>query len=391
MREPPKTLPDENNAESQTPGAHESSPGSTPVRPRSANVPNLDPPKPFLKPQEAQLLLEQLRESCVAGGDLARPLEAMIEDLNRSGYKQDSASILRRALESPTVRPEVGALWMRRVLNRRSWDRHYPEEMDELCRRGEVGRRAVIEFLETASTVRKPELVRRALRKHGNWLREHPIGWGAVVRALATVHCYRALSRWMSDWRERPELDLSLVHCLVAGLRGSGRVAESKEVIRVALAKHATDPRLQPLKLWHAMDEALAGNTDSAASLFKEFVSPEWDKDSFNRYYLVRGMIRVQKANKESRAEASGSAWTRIEDHFRRPPIYQRDLLVRREYRQCMCRIARDAGYWPGRIRATWRSADSWPFLIPLLLVPGLQLLLPLYLFRLCTHRQGKS
>lgn len=361
------------------------------MRPHSPRPAEPNSPKPFLKPQEAQALLELLRESCVASGDLARPLEDILEDLYRSGYKQESASVLRRALESASVRPEVGALWMRRVLNRRSWDRRYPVEMDELCRRGEVGHRAVIEFLESATAVRKPELVRRALRKHGNWLREHPLGWGTVARTLATLHCYRALSRWMADWRNKPELDLSLLHCLVAGLRGSGRIAESREVIRLAMAKHAADPKLQPLKLWYAMDEALAGNTEAAASLFRELVSPEWDKDSFNRYYLVRGIIRVQKANAESRAEAFTSAWARVEDHFRRPPIHQRDLLVRREYRQCMCRIARDSGYWPGCIRAAWRSADSWPFLILLLLVPGLQLLLPCYLFRLCTHRLGKS
>lgn len=390
MQEPEKTPPEALKPESQTPATGRRSFASTSLHLRTQSELEADHAKPFLKPQEAQQLLEQVRESCVTASSPARPLEEMLEELSRSGYKQETASILRHALESPEVRPEVGALWMRRILNRRSWDRRYPEGMDELCERGEVGRRAVIEFVEVASAARKPELVRRALRKHGHWLRQHPVGWGAVAQSLARLRCYGRLRRWMADWREKPELDLPLLHCLVAGLRGSGRNTQAKEVIELALARHGTERAVQPLKLWSAMDEALAGHTEAAFALFKDLASADWDQDTFNRYYLVRGMIRVQKAKGGSRAEAFASACERVKDHFRRPPIHKRDVLVRREYRQCMCRMARDAGYLPGYVRAAWRSAESWALIVPLLLVPGLQLFLPLYLVRLCTNRRGK-
>jgi hypothetical protein len=52
--------------------------------------------------------------------------------------------------------------------------------------------------------------------------------------------------------------------------------------------------------------------------------------------------------------------------------------------------MGRDAGHTGGGMMACWQSADSRALTIPLLLVPGLQLFLPLYLLRLCTNRRGK-
>jgi hypothetical protein len=388
MQEPQSTASKTGRSESQAPASGGSERTLSESRPRLPLGLDPDIVKQLLKPQEAQQMLEELRRSCVATGELARPIEEMTEELYRSGYKQESSAILRGSLASASVRPEVGTLWMRRVLNRRTWDRRYPEGMDELCQRGEVGYRAVIEFLEAASNAGKAGLVRRALRKHSRWLRQHPVGWGVAARALTTARCYSLARKWMSDWRQRPELDSSLLYCLVVALRGSGRKAEALEATRLAMEKCGTDPRI---RLWHAMNEALAGNTESAAAAFKELGSPDWDKDSFNRYYLVRGMIRVQKAEPGFQAEALESASGRAEEHFRRPPVYKRDVLVRREYRQCMCRMARDAGDWRAFCRACWRSADSAWLLIPLLILPGLQLVVPLYLFRLCSRRRGKS
>jgi hypothetical protein len=45
--------------------------------------------------------------------------------------------------------------------------------------------------------------------------------------------------------------------------------------------------------------------------------------------------------------------------------------------------MAKDAGVRGQTLQAIWHSADSWLFLLPLLVVPPLQVLAPLYLFRL--------
>jgi len=115
------------------------------------------------------------------------------------------------------------------------------------------------------------------------------------------------------------------------------------------------------------------------------------DDDSLALYYLVRGVIRVQKADKPTRKEAFISASQRIADLFRKIPIYKRDVFLRREYRRCFARMAKDSGAWSQAIPAVWRSAENFSFLFPLLVIPGLQLLLPCYLYRFCARRRGVS
>src|SRR5262249_42792767 len=143
------------------------------------------------------------------------------------------------------------------------------------------------------------------------------------------------------------------------------------------------------LGVWYAMEEALAGNTEAAAAHFKQLKPLAWDDDLLCRYYLTRGVIRVQQAEPNGRKEAFDLACERIKDRFRRGRVYQKDILLRREYRRCLSRMGRDSGRLSTGVRAAWRSADSSAFVAPLLLVPGLQLFLPVYLYRLCRRRKG--
>lgn len=194
----------------------------------------------------------------------------------------------------------------------------------------------------------------------------------------------------MADWKAKPELELPLLYCLAMALRGAGQIKEAHAVIEAALAKPGASQQYPILEVWYAMEEALAGNTQAAATHFKDLKPLGWDDDLLCRYYLTRGVIRVQQAEPTARKEACAAATARIKDHFRRIRIYQKDVLLRSEYRRCLWAMSRAAGNPATGILGIWRSADTWWFLLPLLIVPGLQFFAPLYLFRLCTRRKGR-
>jgi hypothetical protein len=71
--------------------------------------------------------------------------------------------------------------------------------------------------------------------------------------------------------------------------------------------------------------------------------------------------------------------------------VHTRDIALRRQYRRCLLRMARDSGSWLKVPFILWESADTPWTLLALAVIPGLQLLLPFYLFRLCTHRKGST
>jgi len=241
---------------------------------RPSQRPGLAPPRDpgagriSLSPQEAAVAVERLRELCRTSGEAVEPLDHAAKALRDSGYKQDLTHVLREAITWPDAHPHVGALWVRRLVSSNNWDRTYPSAMDELCRRGEIGHRAVIAFLEVVAAKGRVELVRRTVQKHGPWLRENPTGWRVAAQALVQVRLYGLASRWTSDWRAHPDLNPGALYCVALALRGVGREREAHEVVQLALSKPFADQQFPILKLWCAQEEALAGNTESAAAHF---------------------------------------------------------------------------------------------------------------------------
>jgi hypothetical protein len=342
-----------------------------------------------LNAKDLQKTLERFRELCLNPGDDVRVLEETAETLRNAGFKQELMQLLRQALTLPETNPHVGALWIRRVVASKTWDHRYPTELDQLCRNGDLGHRALMEFLALVGPKRRAKLVGEAIGRHKKWLRSDPNGWAAAGRALVQSRCYTQAARWMSGWRKRKDLDLPTLCCLAKALRATGRTADANEVVQLALCRPSGGEQFPILKLWAAQDEALAGNGQNAAAHFKDINSNGWDDDEMALYYLVRGMIRVQNAPAASRSEAFATARDRVRYVFRKVPIYKRDVYLRREYRKCMVRMAKDAAAWTKAATVAWRSADSGWFLLPLLVVPGLQFLIPWYLFRLCACRKG--
>jgi len=337
----------------------------------------------FLTPREADVALEQLERWCFDQNATPEQLDEAARGLREAGYKVEMSRVVHHALADPDANPHVGALWMRRVISRRRWNGAYPGRMDELCRQGEIGRRAVIEFLDTASARGKRALVRQALRKHRRWLRRHPLGWATAARALARSGDYRALKHWMADWHSRPDLDLELLYSLALALRSTGEEKKAHEVVKQALVKPQAVESYPALKLWYAMEEAWAGRTESANEQFQQLTPASWNEYTTSLYYLTRGVIRVQQASPDTRQEVFEKDHKRIHDRFRLTRLHRCGVLVRREYRRCVWRMARDSGNLSKGLLATWESADTWWMVVPLLAIPGLQLLLPVYLFRL--------
>ena len=344
-----------------------------------------------LTAQEFEKTAAHFRHLCVTAGETLATLDETAEILREAGFKQELMHLLRDALRQPGVNAHVGTLWIRRVITSKIWDHRYPEGLDELCQKGEVGQHAVIEFLELAGRKRRGSLVLKATARHQRWLRANPAGWASAGRALALARCYRQAARWMSNWREQPSLDNSTLYCLALAFRATGRWSKATEVVRVALDRPGISEEFPIFKLWVAQEQAFSGETQDASAAFKQIDPAGWEDDALACYYLVRGVIRVQKAHGKDRKEAFETARDRIGQLFRKNPIWKRDVYLRREYHRCLLRMAKDAGNWPERFRARWRSAQSGPFALALLLVPGLQALVPCYVYRLCSHRRGAS
>jgi hypothetical protein len=341
----------------------------------------------LLNPKAAILALEEFRALCVKSGEQAQTLEARAKLLRESGYIQELTQALYDVLFDPAANPYVGTLWMRRLVTSKSWHRTYPEELDELCRRGEIGQQAVIELLSYAGTRRKPQLVAAVFRKNKRWLRAHRPGAALMARGLVNTGYYRRAITWLRKVNTGDTTDLDRLFCTVAALRGLGKERQAHRLLSEALPRIQGSPDQSVLLLWFCEEEALSGDPDRAAEAFAQIDTTGWDDNALCLHYLTRGVIRVRRALPERRAAAFKAAYSRIKDVFRKVAPHRRNVLVRRAYRRCVWRMACDSGNRLEGIRSIWRSADTWLTLFPLIIIPGLQLLIPLYVFRCATRR----
>jgi hypothetical protein len=344
-----------------------------------------------LSPAQAKSALEKLHVLCLNQGNHQEELDGLATSLRQSGYIQELSQVLYDTISSPEANPYVGTLWMRRIVTSKSWSRSYPEELDGLCARGEIGRGAVLELLSYAAQKGRWQLTKQVLKRQGHWLRTDRVGWPLLARALISAGAYRTALRWTSGWQERPDADLQIRYAVAFALRGLGKERKAHAVVAAALEDPEAVSRFPLLALWFSSEAAIRGDVEKAVLQFEKLDPTGWDEDTFCLYYLARGVVRVEQAPPDQKERAFRSAHDRIRDRFRRVPPHRRNWMVRRMYRRCLTHMGRAAGKRRKVILTPWRSADSWLFLVVLLLVPGLQVFAPVYAYRCGTRRKALS
>lgn len=215
---------------------------------------------PFLFGREAQLAAasddketanQKLSAICQCEGDIRWSLNAAAQVLRKAGWRFDVKDVLESAMQQPGVNPEAGSLWMRVVIADGGLPTDF--ELRELASRDATGLQAVATLgealLETGHSRQAIEFVLR----NQNWLRESTALWGMGGYVLATELRYREAVRWMSDWRERSDVEPWMLFNLVEALRATGDDTTARQAGEHALTLPA-DHTHNLHRLWLAFD-----------------------------------------------------------------------------------------------------------------------------------------
>src|SRR5262249_54250908 len=146
--------------------------------------------------------------------------------------------------------------WIRLCAARGDWT--CARRLDRLLDRGELGRQALIAYLEVLSEKRKGKwwAVRRLVHRHRDRLRQDVHGWGAVGYVLTNTADWRKAAEWLADWPERPGVEPWMLINLVIALRSLGRDAEANRVSQHAVTL-PEGPTSRHHTLWLGLDAAL--------------------------------------------------------------------------------------------------------------------------------------
>jgi cellulose synthase operon protein C len=295
---------------------------------------------------------EALVELCSSPGAARWSVEAAVRALQEAGWDDAADEALGQALDNPEVSPQAAVVWAKR--RTAQGDDQVPGRVEALLERGEAGRMALVGHVEALAEVGRVVELRDCLHRHEDRLRGDNLSWGAVGYALATVGAYGGVAGWLGDYKDRAGLSPWMLSNLVIALRALGRDEEAAAVSRRAL-ELPPDGTAVYNRIWLALDDALAGRAPAADPL--DGASPQ-AFDPTHRFLaeLLRGVTVVQRAAPADRPRAFAEARRQLAAAaVRSTPLVQDRPAVRRAYRRCVRRLARDRGGLVGLLWGWYR------------------------------------
>jgi len=269
-----------------------------------------------------------------------QPLEAAFKSLHRSRYEAPADALIQELLHAPGVSPYLGALWARRRVVRKGFGLR--DELMALLKQGEIGRKAMVAYIEELSARSAREPLHNLMAEHQAWLRLDPQGWEAVGLALANLALPDDLLAWTHDWRQRGALSPELRLALVLALRNKGREEEAREAVDGMTSEAARNPAAHRLRVWEAVEAALAGESERGQKAL-ESVDPML-LDDYHRQVsrLARPLLDVQRTSRQNLARAKRMALQALELFVHEAKLKRSDPALRRLFRRAVRRLAQD-------------------------------------------------
>jgi tetratricopeptide (TPR) repeat protein len=293
-----------------------------------------------------------LRQLCLSQSDEYWPIEAVTKAMREAGWIGAAEQVFNKALESPNVNPQVATLWVKCCVALERWQ---PCQMrlNALHQHGKVGQRAIATYVDALARAGQTQRLYRYINSARQSLRDDSYTWGSVGWALLTASEFHAVTRWLSDWQERSDLKPWMLSNLAEALRAIKRDKESNRVSKYALTL-AEDHATYIHRLWLAFDEALAGHSTLAASQLRQVDSSSIEPYYQFLYLLVQAMLEAQ-AKSGKHQHRFNEARAQLRKGLTAHPTFWKDVLMRRAYRRCVWRIAKDSQSLVAVMWAFWQ------------------------------------
>jgi cellulose synthase operon protein C len=243
---------------------------------------------------------QSLRELCAAPAHETDALTGAADYFVAAGWTQALATTLAAALRSSEANPEVGALWMRAVLQTSEWPPL--RRLGHANVRDEIRRRAFVVYVEWLGEKSwRLRLLWQLVRRRA-WLRAEDSTWGSVGYALVRLRLSRWHTRWMADWPQRKNLHPWMLFNLSLCLYNTGREGAAAQVVDAALRLPADHTR-SAFVAWAAWRHARQGDIVEARRCLALFDSKTHIELAHTIAQLTESICHAHEAPREQAAD----------------------------------------------------------------------------------------
>ncbi|HEV2692729.1 MAG TPA: C39 family peptidase, partial [Verrucomicrobiae bacterium] len=315
----------------------------------------------LLRLNEKKVAAKILEKLCASADPDDWPLNAASDAFRRAGQSGLALKIYKRSLKSGSCNPQTATAAIRLLLARRQ---HWSAVWLFLqLQPGEPQRRAAAPVVQGLAEAKEALAFRWLLWRRRSVLAAEDASWGQVGYALSTFQRSKASALWLSDWRNRRDVQPWMLFNLCLGLRQLGRYPESTEVVRYAVQKWGHREGSADLRLFLAVEDALAGDVAGTQENLKQVSIREkvaYDQDLLA---IAKALVEFQQSPAQERVKQFKAARAQLEKRFtaRRVAALQGD--VRRTFSRAGAVFIQNGGGWRARLWFNWVLYSRWVLL----------------------------
>jgi tetratricopeptide (TPR) repeat protein len=319
------------------------------------------------------------------------PIDAATDAFKDAGYAGKALKTLKHALRQEPCNLQVGAAASRLLLDKKK--EIAAVRLFLRLKPGEIQRRAAAPLVEGLARLKAKLSLRWLLWRRREVLQRDDAAWGQVGYALSHFNRMKEVARWLADWRNRPNVQPWMLFNLCLALRHLGRYEESNVVARHVLQVWGHREGSADMRLFLAVEDALAGSVPTASEHLKRVVVRSDVVHDQQLLALAKGLVEFQLTPLPERRQQFKTIRKQLTPHFGLWRCQRSMRDVRRTLRRAGKVFHRQGGGFPAWLWFTWRLHWQWTLLplAPLVVAVAVQppVFLGLLVWRL-THRRTR-
>jgi tetratricopeptide (TPR) repeat protein len=316
-----------------------------------------------LRTNDRGALSKAFEKLCASPDPDAWPVEAAMDAFKRAGRSPRALKIVKRALKQPSCNPQVGAAAARLLLGQR---RDYAAVgLFMKFKPGELQRRAAAPLVQGLTQLKSKMLVRWLLWRRRDVLVSDDAAWGHVGYALSSFNRMKEVAAWLSDWRTRQSVQPWMLFNLCLALRHLGRYEEANALARYVLEKWGHREGSADMRLFLAVEEALAGRISEAVQHLQRVVIREKVAHDRELLALAKALVEFQQCPAAERPQRFKIVRRHLDECFSAWRLLNVMKDVRRTFRRSGKVFVGQGGGWQARLWFSWKLNWQW-LLLPL-------------------------
>ncbi len=311
-----------------------------------------------LRKNELALALKSLETLCLSPDPDPWPLNAATDAFKNAKRSGKALKILRRSLKKESCNPEVGVAAIRLLLSQR-------KDLSAVLqflrfKPGEIQRRAAPPLVQGLVPLKSALLLRWLLWRRREVLEKDDAAWGQVGYALSTFNRMEQVVDWLSGWRTRQEVQPWMLFNLCLAYRQRGRYEEATSLAHYALEKWGHREGSADLRLFLAVEDALAGDFPKAAQNLKQVVIREAVPYDHDLLALAKALVEFHTHSLSERPNEFKAVRRSLGQHFSNWRLLQVSKDVRRTFRRSKNVFIREGAGWRAHLWFGWKLNWQW-------------------------------